>query len=182
MIGVTTNSGPDRLLGRLLEAAELRARVISTNIANQNTPGYTRRVVDFDSIRMHTWSQVCATNRSSSSRYRTRSSTPGPAAPRPIRSPTRDPQWTVGNVSLGTPSEQTLAPSRRVTCLRFERPLTRSDDVCKNKIRKRFAIENLIASADARYDVLEPKIISSWRKDGNLVSHGEESGPSNFPD
>jgi flagellar basal-body rod protein FlgB len=39
--------GPD-LLGRLLAAAELRARVISSNLANQSTPGYTRRVVSFE--------------------------------------------------------------------------------------------------------------------------------------
>ncbi len=37
-----------RLLSRLLKATELRARVISANIANQNTPGYTRQVVRFE--------------------------------------------------------------------------------------------------------------------------------------
>ena len=43
----TENMGTD-LLQRLLAATELRARVISSNIANQSTPGYTRRVVDFE--------------------------------------------------------------------------------------------------------------------------------------
>ena len=43
----TEGPGPD-LLGRLLAAAELRARVISSNLANQSTPGYTRRVVSFE--------------------------------------------------------------------------------------------------------------------------------------
>ncbi len=38
------------LLTRLLEAAELRSRVISANIANQNTPGYLRRVVRFEDL------------------------------------------------------------------------------------------------------------------------------------
>lgn len=37
-----------QLLTRLMSAAELRARVISSNIANQSTPGYTRRVVPFE--------------------------------------------------------------------------------------------------------------------------------------
>ena len=39
-----------RLLARLLEASALRARVISANIANQNTPGYTRQVVQFEDL------------------------------------------------------------------------------------------------------------------------------------
>ena len=39
----------------------------------------------------------------------------------------------------------------------------------------------LSAEVDARYDGLEPKKISCWRKDGNLVSNGGESGPSIFP-
>ena len=42
-------SEPDLLL-RLLTAAETRARVISANIANQNTPGYTRREVQFEGL------------------------------------------------------------------------------------------------------------------------------------
>ena len=36
------------LLVRLIGASELRAKVISANIANQNTPGYKRRVVEFE--------------------------------------------------------------------------------------------------------------------------------------
>ena len=42
-------SGEDLLL-RLLSAAELRSRVISANIANQNTPGYRRQEVQFESL------------------------------------------------------------------------------------------------------------------------------------
>jgi flagellar basal-body rod protein FlgB len=36
------------MLARLLSASELRARVLAANVANQNTPGYTRRVVHFE--------------------------------------------------------------------------------------------------------------------------------------
>ncbi len=36
------------LLGALMDAAALRARVIAANIANQNTPGYRRQVVRFE--------------------------------------------------------------------------------------------------------------------------------------
>ena len=39
-----------RLLGALLDAAALRARVLAGNIANQNTPGYTRQVVRFEEL------------------------------------------------------------------------------------------------------------------------------------
>ena len=38
------------LLLRLLGATELRAKVISGNLANQNTPGYTRREVHFEDL------------------------------------------------------------------------------------------------------------------------------------
>jgi len=42
-------TGPDaRLLGRLLAASELRHRVLASNLANANTPGYKRQVVDFE--------------------------------------------------------------------------------------------------------------------------------------
>ena len=43
----TSRTSSDLLL-RLLSATELRARVISANIANQNTPGYTRQEVRFE--------------------------------------------------------------------------------------------------------------------------------------
>lgn len=47
----TSKTSPDLLL-RLLSATELRSRVISANIANQNTPAYKRREVRFeDSLR-----------------------------------------------------------------------------------------------------------------------------------
>lgn len=36
------------LLERLLAATELRAKVIASNIANQNTPGYVRQEVHFE--------------------------------------------------------------------------------------------------------------------------------------
>jgi len=38
------------LLVRMLGACELRARVVSANIANSNTPGYVRRVVRFEEL------------------------------------------------------------------------------------------------------------------------------------
>lgn len=37
-------------LTRMLSACEHRARVVSANIANSNTPGYTRRVVRFEEL------------------------------------------------------------------------------------------------------------------------------------
>ena len=41
--------GEDLLL-RLLSATTLRSRVIAANIANQNTPGYTREEVRFEDL------------------------------------------------------------------------------------------------------------------------------------
>jgi flagellar basal-body rod protein FlgB len=38
----------ESMLMRLMSAAELRARVLSENVANQNVPGYKRRVVSFE--------------------------------------------------------------------------------------------------------------------------------------
>jgi len=38
------------LLQRLLTATELRSRVISSNLANQSTPGYTRNEVQFEAL------------------------------------------------------------------------------------------------------------------------------------
>ena len=43
-----TESTGTELLARLLASTELRARVISSNLANQNTPGYVRREVHFE--------------------------------------------------------------------------------------------------------------------------------------
>jgi flagellar basal-body rod protein FlgB len=43
-------SGSSELLVRLLGACELRAKVVSANIANSNTPGYVRRVVRFEEL------------------------------------------------------------------------------------------------------------------------------------
>ncbi len=42
--------GPADLLVRLLGACELRASVVSANIANSNTPGYVRKVVRFEEL------------------------------------------------------------------------------------------------------------------------------------
>lgn len=44
-----SNQGMDLLL-RLIDASELRAKVLSANIANQNTPGYQRRDVNFETL------------------------------------------------------------------------------------------------------------------------------------
>jgi flagellar basal-body rod protein FlgB len=41
---------PSELLLRLMSASTLRARVLSENIANQNVPGYKRRVVRFEEL------------------------------------------------------------------------------------------------------------------------------------
>ena len=41
---------PADLMVRLLGACELRARVVSANIANSNTPGYVRHVVRFEEL------------------------------------------------------------------------------------------------------------------------------------
>ncbi len=46
----TPKTSQQDLLLRLLSAAELRSRVISANIANQNTPGYTRQEVEFEEV------------------------------------------------------------------------------------------------------------------------------------
>ena len=39
-----------QLLFRLLQATSLRAQVIAGNVANQNTPGYTRQTVAFEDL------------------------------------------------------------------------------------------------------------------------------------
>jgi len=41
---------PVGLMVRLLGSCELRARVVSANIANSNTPGYVRQVVRFEDL------------------------------------------------------------------------------------------------------------------------------------
>ena len=38
------------LLARMMDAATLRHEVLSNNLANQNTPGFTRSVVKFESL------------------------------------------------------------------------------------------------------------------------------------
>jgi flagellar basal-body rod protein FlgB len=45
MDGITDQS---QTLSRLMSAASLRAQVLSENVANQNVPGYQRRVVIFE--------------------------------------------------------------------------------------------------------------------------------------
>ena len=41
---------PNELLLRLMSASTLRAKVLSQNIANQNVPGYKRRIVRFEEM------------------------------------------------------------------------------------------------------------------------------------
>ncbi len=44
-------TGPQtELLNRLLSAADMRTRVILSNLANSNTPGYTRQTVEFETL------------------------------------------------------------------------------------------------------------------------------------
>jgi len=43
------NQGLDLLL-RLIDASQLRAKVLTSNLANQNTPGYTRSDVKFEEL------------------------------------------------------------------------------------------------------------------------------------
>jgi flagellar basal-body rod protein FlgB len=49
---MTIRSGAraESLLLNLLDASSERARVIANNLANQNTPGFTRRVVRFEDL------------------------------------------------------------------------------------------------------------------------------------
>ena len=45
--------GKNDLLMRLLAASNERARVLANNVANQNTPGYTRQEVHFEELLRH---------------------------------------------------------------------------------------------------------------------------------
>jgi flagellar basal-body rod protein FlgB len=45
---VNVADGNTDVLLRLMSAATLRARVLAGNLSNQNTPGYRRKVVDFE--------------------------------------------------------------------------------------------------------------------------------------
>ena len=45
-------SGDNGLLLRLMSAATLRARVLASNLANQNTPGFKRQEVRFEDVRL----------------------------------------------------------------------------------------------------------------------------------
>jgi flagellar basal-body rod protein FlgB len=47
---MTSVGDPNEMLLRLMSASTLRARVLSENIANQNVPGYKRRVVRFEEL------------------------------------------------------------------------------------------------------------------------------------
>ncbi len=44
------SSPKDQLLINLLSASSLRYRVLTGNLVNQNTPGYTRQTVDFEDL------------------------------------------------------------------------------------------------------------------------------------
>jgi len=47
---MNVNSPKDQLLVKLLSASTLRYRVLTGNLTNQNTPGYTRKTVDFEDL------------------------------------------------------------------------------------------------------------------------------------
>ena len=47
---MTSVNDPNELLLRLMSASTLRAKVLSENVANQNVPGYKRRVVRFEEL------------------------------------------------------------------------------------------------------------------------------------
>ncbi len=47
---MTSVGDPNEMLLRLMSASTLRARVLSENIANQNVPGYKRRIVRFEDL------------------------------------------------------------------------------------------------------------------------------------
>lgn len=56
-----TSVNPDELLLRLMSASTLRAKVLSENIANQNVPGYKRRIVRFEELLADKLSRAKAT-------------------------------------------------------------------------------------------------------------------------
>jgi flagellar basal-body rod protein FlgB len=47
---MSVQARPADLLVRLIGACEQRARVVSANIANSNTPGYVRQIVRFEEL------------------------------------------------------------------------------------------------------------------------------------
>lgn len=47
---MNVNSPKDQLLVNLLSASTLRYRVLTSNLANQSTPGYTRKTVEFEDL------------------------------------------------------------------------------------------------------------------------------------
>ena len=57
---------PDDLLLRLMSASTLRAKVLSENIANQNVPGYKRRVVRFEELLADKLAHAAATGKEGS--------------------------------------------------------------------------------------------------------------------
>jgi flagellar basal-body rod protein FlgB len=57
---------PHELLMRLMSASTLRARVLSENIANQNVPGYKRRVVRFEELLADKLARAAASGRDGS--------------------------------------------------------------------------------------------------------------------
>lgn len=46
----TFHDPTSQLLGSLMDAASMRARVLAGNVANQNTPGYERQYVRFEGL------------------------------------------------------------------------------------------------------------------------------------
>jgi flagellar basal-body rod protein FlgB len=63
---MTSVNDPDDLLLRLMSASTLRAKVLSENIANQNVPGYKRRVVRFEELLADKLAGAAATGKEGS--------------------------------------------------------------------------------------------------------------------
>jgi flagellar basal-body rod protein FlgB len=63
---MTSVNDPDDLLLRLMSASTLRAKVLSENVANQNVPGYKRRVVRFEELLADKLARAAATGKEGS--------------------------------------------------------------------------------------------------------------------
>ncbi|MFT5284033.1 MAG: flagellar basal-body rod protein FlgB [Planctomycetota bacterium] len=47
---MAVSGAQNNLISRMMDAAVMRHEVLSNNLANQNTPGFTRKTVDFESL------------------------------------------------------------------------------------------------------------------------------------
>ena len=63
---MTSVNDPNDLLLRLMSASTLRAKVLSQNVANQNVPGYKRRVVRFEELLADKLARSAATGKEGS--------------------------------------------------------------------------------------------------------------------